>query len=343
MSEIRYDRLHDVHVIIAPERLRRPDIIRKKPAAKTKLKECPFCEGNEAMTPSEIFALRAAESFPDEPGWRTRVVPNLYKALQIETPDQAHFGMFEYRDGFGAHEVIIDTPRHPGSMAEWDEGMFVDWLSTLGARVADLRNDNRMAFISLFKNEGADAGATQPHAHTQLIGMPLIPKRWRDYYQRAWHHYVNHGKALLSEMSAQEIDAQERLVAQRGDFAAYCPFAGAFPFEVLIAPEQSGMQIDTLRPGDLHNVAKLLRLVMTALQKQLGTFAFNLEIATPPLQPSGIAHEMFPKIDAVAPFWIRIMPRLYRLGGFEVSTQTMINPVVPEEAARLLRGALNHG
>ncbi|WP_345971779.1 UTP--glucose-1-phosphate uridylyltransferase [Sulfurimonas diazotrophicus] len=337
MSEIRYDKLHDVHVLIAPERLHRPDCIPKRVKAFHHVAKCPFCEGNESLTPPEIFALRDEGSFANEPGWKTRVVPNLYKAVQIETPHRHHYGLFEYHDGFGAHEVIIDTPEHRTSMTQWSEQEVVDWLLTLGARVADLRRDIRIGYISLFKNEGSDAGATQPHSHTQLIGLPILPEAQRAYYERNAHYFREHGTPLVAAIISHERQAGERIIAEQGGYTAYCPFASAYPFEVIIASEKRRGQIDTLGPKDFEPLAPLLLDVLAKLERQLGCLAFNVEIATPPFHvPEGMAP--YATTDDMFRFTLRIQPRLYRHGGFELSTQVMINPVAPETAARLLRG-----
>jgi len=110
MSDIRRDRLYDRYVLIAPERMRRPDKLITKPVVQD-ISLCPFCEGHEDMTPSEIYAIR--DGVRDEKGWRVRVIPNLYKALQVELDDYSqNYGMFESRSGVGAHEVLIDTTEH---------------------------------------------------------------------------------------------------------------------------------------------------------------------------------------------------------------------------------------
>lgn len=332
MSEIRYDRLNDRHVIIAPERLHRPDCTSQPPSPHRHVGKCPFCEGNESMTPPEIFAVREADSYANEPGWKCRVVPNLYKAVQIETPYRHHDGPFAYDEGFGAHEVIIDMPVHRTCLAQWETEEAVIWLKTLGARVADLKGDTRIAYISLFKNEGKDAGATQPHSHTQLIGLPVIPETKAAYFDRCLRHYHEHHSALLEVIIDQERHARERIIDEREDFVAYCPFASAYPFEVAIACTTAGKQIDTLEDKDRSAAAGLLLDVMVRLDAQLGCCAYNIEIVTPPLS----------EIDRAFRFMIRILPRIYRYGGFELSTQMMINPVTPEEAARLLRGE-KHG
>jgi len=339
MSEIRYDRLNDSHVIIAPERLHRPDCSQIQDPLKTQT-VCPFCEGNESMTPPEIYAIRSDNGRENRSGWLTRVVPNLYKAVQIETPDTHHLGIFEYWEGFGAHEIIIDTPNHLTSMAEWSQENAVAWIKTLRQRVGDLRRDQRIAHISLFKNEGFKAGSTQSHSHTQLIGMPVIPRSHEERYRRSLHHYLTTQQALVETVLTHEIDAGVRIVANEGNFTAFCPYASGYPFEVMITSAKGIGQIDTLQNGDIDDLAGLLLSTIRKLKRQLGCLQFNLWVETPPLHPvmwDGRSIE----VDAAYRFSIRIMPRVFRYGGFEAGTGMMINPVVPELAAKLLRGGEN--
>ena len=336
MSEIRYDRMYDTHVIIAPERLHRPEC-----GADLKTSEssgiCPFCEGNESMTPPEIFAIRDSKSFANEPLWKTRVVPNLYKAVKIEAPYQHHYGMFEYWEGFGAHEIVIDTPDHHTSMTQWKVTEVGFWLKTLRERVRDLRRDHRIAYLSLFKNEGQLSGSTQNHSHTQIIGLPIIPKEDAQRYLREYNYYKTTGKAMLALMVHQEEENGVRIVSKGGDFTAYCPYASSYPFEVMISSQKELGQIDSLSDGSIEDVSHLLLSTLKRLERQLGCFHFNLSILTPPLQEVSVGYDEFNTIDKYSRFAIRIMPRLYRHGGFEANTGVLINPVVPEIAAKLLR------
>jgi len=334
VSEIRYDRLHDTHVLIAPERLHRPDFSPKKEKAIAKT-QCPFCEGNEAMTPKEIFAIRPSDTLANSIGWETRVVPNLYKAVAIEAPHLHHLNTFAYWDGFGAHEVIIDTPVHHLSMASWSHEEMVSWLKTLRQRVEDLRRDHRIAFISLFKNEGYDAGATMEHCHTQLIALPLIPKNQRDMNRRSREYFESNHHALMESILRDEEAHSLRVIESVGEFIAFCPFASGYPFEVMISSKNCVGQIDTLSDESISHLSTLLASIMQKMQLTLGEFAFNLLISTPPLGEDISECESRRLV-------IRILPRIYRFGGFEVDSEMLINPVEPELAAKLLRGE-KHG
>ncbi len=340
MSDIRYDRLYDDYVIIAPERLHRPDCAHETISnASTQSRICPFCEGNERMTPPEIFALRDRNG-PNTPGWRTRVVPNLYKAVRIEAPWQSHgHGPYDLWEGFGAHEVIIDTPRHLQRVDAWELQEYRDWLVTFRSRLMDLRKDLRLVYFSLFKNHGPSAGATQTHPHSQLIALPVIPKSLLARIERARHYRKIHGHSLFQGVLDYEMEFRERLVAENDSFAAFCPYASAYAFEVrILAKEQRVVSLSDLNDPGIEALAQILQTTIRALYRELGDFDFNLTFDTPPMQKNVSTEEWFEEIPRFWRLGLRIIPRLYNWGGFEMESDMRINPVPPEEAAFLLRG-----
>ncbi|PHS38963.1 MAG: UTP--glucose-1-phosphate uridylyltransferase [Sulfurovum sp.] len=334
MSEIRRDRLHSQYVLIAPERMRRPDTLAS--SEMPILKTCPFCEGNEAMTPPEIHAMRDNEANTNH--WKVRVVPNLYKAVQIELEEHSKLtGMFESVPGVGAHEIVIDTPSHDSRMADLDSSEIRDWLWTIAARIADLRKDERLIHTSIFKNQGEQAGATQQHPHTQLIALPITPTLELNLLERHMQYYRRHGRSKVEDILENERLAESRILSERGDFTAYCPYASAYPFEVIIAPRRALTNLDELNRDDLLNLAELMEEIFSRLDIQLGNFDFNMAFRLAPLNSNFENAPFFPHLKDFFRFTIRIMPRIYRLGGFELSTGMLINPVEPEEAAKLLR------
>jgi UDPglucose--hexose-1-phosphate uridylyltransferase len=337
MSEIRYNHLDDAYVIIAPERLHRPDYMAWNSEVPTE-NDCPFCEGNETLTPGELFAIRDKGGATDSGGWHTRVVPNLYKAVQIEAPNRSHSeGVHSVWEGFGAHEVIIDTPRHHASMQEWTTQEYYNWLVTMKSRLRDLRGDSRIAHIALFKNHGMGAGATQSHPHTQVVALPVVPKSVVRLLERNYAHYREHGRGIVEDIVAQEERDAKRIVSSNGAFLAFCPFASAYPFEVMVVSRELFSSLEQIDEDRMQQLSSLLHDLFKRMAVQLGNFDFNLTVSTPPMHKSFDTAQLHDLIDPMCRFNIRIMPRIYRHGGFELSTGTMINPVAPERSAELLR------
>jgi len=339
MSEIRYNSLHDRYVIIAPERLHRPigrfELPQNLMASGI---HCPFCEGNESKTTPEIVAIRPNLTKPNKKGWLTRVIPNLYRAVSIETPQHSlSHGMLSYHQGFGAHEVIIDTPHHASNLDTWSQETFVNWLDTMRGRVMSLRLDHRLKSIVLFKNHGIKAGATQSHPHTQLIALPIIPTHQLEYYRRAFRHYVSNKRVMVEDMIVQEYQDSTRIILDDPYFVAFCPFASEYPFEVLICAKEGLSRFELIDAVQTEALATMLSQIFVKLRGALGQFDYNLSIDIPPLIKDHSSEEFYDMIDLITRFTLRITPRIYQLAGFETTANMMINPVTPEKAASELR------
>lgn len=336
MSQYRYDPLNNQWVVIAAERLKRPNI---EPPKFSVIKEdvCPFCEGKEWLTPSEIYAYSQQSRRKNSTKWMTRVVPNLYKAVGIESgPYFVRKGFFEAAEGFGAHEIIIDTPKHDARLDTLAEAEVFAYLKTLQLRVRDLRTDSRIQYVQLFKNSGPFAGATMEHPHTQLIAMPFVPPRVADIFARERDYFEGNREPLLIAQLRQTLDEQERVVAENSDFVLYTPYASRFPFELAITPRYALKSIADCSEEQLASLSEILRTAFRSLHGLLGrSVAYNLlfkEI------PSNLGY--LPEQDSASVFTLQIVPRIYQTGGYELSSDVMINPVEPEYASKLYKEKL---
>lgn len=324
MSQIRYDRLHNLHTIIAPNRINNP----LKYSKIADIDICPFCEGNEHLTPSEIYAY--TQDFSREPNsinWQSRVVANLYRALELESSNEFDSGFFEHSDGFGVHEVIIDTPKHKTSMLEWSQEESNIWLKTIKQRVSDLKQDHRLKSITVFKNEGKNASASMGHSHTQLIAMPIVPINEYKNYEISKSHFMTHNKTLLSTIIEKELEVNSRIIAHLDDFVLYAPYASSYAFEFIVASRNEYINITNISDDKIDMVSKLLLDNLKKLQELLGDFSFNVNVSTP---------YIFDQNSNFKQFYIRVIPRIYGIGGFESATGVMINPISPEEVAKKL-------
>jgi len=333
MSEFRYDLIHDRYTLIAPNRLNRPNLLRDiSISKKSNSSSCPFCQGHEYMTPPEIYSIRDFNG-----KWLTRVVPNLYKALQIETPfESREEGIYDKESGFGAHEIIIDTPKH----IEQFETLSIDeisiWFETIAQRVRDLKRDKRLQYFSIFKNQGKNAGHTIEHIHTQLMALPLLPREQFNILKHLYSYYQEHGRSVFKDCIDYEIDEGVRVIDESQNFLAYCPYASSYPFEIIIMPKIDKAYIDYFSSDELKEFASLLKSSLTLLKSEIGLFDYNLYIQNPPAHKNFETKDYFDDIDNFYRCYLRIIPRLYRQGGFEMQNCMNINPLEPQKAAKLL-------
>ena len=191
MSELRQDPITKEWVIIATARTRRPHEFRSRATGSqvsSSAKPCPFCPGNERMTPNEVAAYRS--SGKDSPGWWVRVVPNRFPALTPDASDgRSDDPFFRFMPGRGRHEVIIETPEHIMPFALLPDHQAEEVVLMYRDRYLAFRNDGAVKAVILFKNKGEAAGTSLDHPHSQIVGMPVVPERIRDKYGIATRYY----------------------------------------------------------------------------------------------------------------------------------------------------------
>ncbi|MGI8945049.1 MAG: galactose-1-phosphate uridylyltransferase [Thermoleophilaceae bacterium] len=290
----------------------------------------PFRAGHEQRTPPELFALRPGGGAPDTPGWRVRVIPNLYPALgegDGESADPLASGrgdpdLFSARPAGGAHEVIVNTPESVGSLHELGaEGLG----EAMGIWRERMRAHAGSAYVHVIVNEGAEAGASLAHTHAQVYGLPFVPatvarerERFTAYSERT------HGRNLLADLVQEEVRRRDRLVAVDGEAVAICPFASRVPFHVQVIPRAAAARFED--DGPLG--AALLHQALGRLRGALGALPpLNLWVRTAPR-------------DAEHFCWrIDLVPRLAQLAGLELGVGVHLNVLAPETAAARLREA----
>ena len=333
--EFRRDPLHHVWVAFAPERQRRPQDFKTAVFQRAKLD--PFAEGNERLTPPEVFAMREKGTDPNGPGWRVRVVPNRYPAMRIEgqlsaNPEQ----LYDRMTGIGAHEVIIETPDSDLGLEELPMAAITEVLATYRERILDLDRDHRFQLIYIFKNVGPSAGASLAHAHSQLVALPMIPPLIEGKLARSHEHYLRTNRSIFSDMIHSERVAGSRLVAENDGYLLFCPFASRFPFELAILPKRHHPDFVSCSPTELHDLAEVLRFALQRLNQVLDDPGYNLLLHTAPLRRPNTERFASTRYDYC--WHVEIVPRFNSLAGFEIGLGTYINTVYPEDAARSLRG-----
>jgi UDPglucose--hexose-1-phosphate uridylyltransferase len=336
MPELRKDPVVGRWVIIATERAKRPSDF-KVPEQKRATGSCVFCEGHEHETPPEIYALRPGASNPDTPGWDVRVVPNKYPALStVGDPNREGLGMCDLMNGVGTHEVIIETPEHGRDLAELSQDHIAKVLMTYRRRIESLRDDRRLKYVLIFKNQGRAAGASLEHAHSQLIATPITPKRVKEKLAGAKRHYDYRRRCIFCDYIKQEVDLfGERLVLETGHFVVLSPFAARFPFEMWILPKRHAPDYTYIEGDETVDLAGALKQILTRLGVALGNPPFNYVLHHAPFRrPRG---GYWTTIEEDYHWHIELMPRLTRIAGFEWGSGFYINPTPPEAAADILR------
>jgi UDPglucose--hexose-1-phosphate uridylyltransferase len=307
LSDIRQDPISGHWVIVAPERAKRDTDFSPEPPRVEPQSRCPFCPGHEGDTPPEVYAVRDSGA-PNEPGWRVRVFPNLIPALDPES---------------GIHEVIVESANHDGVLARATPAQLEGVLGAWQHRVKAAALDPNVRAAAIFKNSGPAAGATKQHPHSQLMAIPFVPERLAAELDAGRRLRESSGQCPWCHLVR---DAGERTVAETTSFAALAPYASRFPYETWILPKSHESRFEEC--DTIADLAVALRETLGRLDRSLGHPPFNAALMTAPFIDEAAGHY----------HWrIEILPRLGGVGGFEWGTGCFINPVAPEEAARILR------
>jgi UDPglucose--hexose-1-phosphate uridylyltransferase len=330
LADLRKDPVSGRWVVVNTDNPRKPgdfesENIEFKPGP------CPFCYGNEHMTPSEIDAIRFEGTQVNSPGWKVRTVANKFPALQIEGDlDRKGIGIYDMSNGVGAHEVIIETPYHDKTITDLSDEEVTHVIDMYCRRSIDLQKDKRLKYVLIFKNQGVIAGATLEHSHTQLIALPMIPKNVLEELNGASSYFEYRERCIFCDIIRQEIQEKERVLIESKNFISFCPFVSRFPFEVQIIPKEHASHFCQLEWAQKQDLAKILKETLLRLKAALSNHSYNFIIHTAPFDKTNGEYEYYH-------WFIEIMPRLTRVAGFEWGTGFYSLPTPPELAIKYLR------
>lgn len=326
MPEVRIDPLSGHRSIVAADRATRPGGGLSATAPEPIDPESdPFLEGHEDRTPPELYALRADGSAPDTPGWRVRVVPNLYPALDpvgAQPPTFANSDLFAATPARGAHEVVINAPAPVTSLADLELEQVVDAVEVWRTRMR-LHAEQGAAYVHVIVNERREAGASLPHTHAQIYALDFVPAAVaRERERFGAHAQRTMGGNLLQDLVQEEVKLRERIVAIDDEAVLMAPYGARLPFQLMLAPRVPRARFEDDGPVG----AALLRDALRRLGRRLGH--------TPPLN---LWVRTAPRGDDPFCWRIDIVPRLTHLAGLELGAGVNLNIVAPERAAAELR------
>lgn len=303
VPDLLLDPLSGRTVILAPGRAARPHGFAAADPASRSADGCPFCPGQESMTPPEVARRGPGEA--DGPGWRVRVVPNLYPFTS-------------------AHEVVVLSPDHDRSFGALPVAAAAEALAVMRDRTAHHLHEGR-AYVQALVNHGREAGASLPHPHGQVVGLDSVPPAVEALGAR----FSSAGTDLVT----RQVDAAagRDLVVVDGPAPAWCPAASAMPYQMAVAHRAGGGRFDEAPDPVIEETAAALGEALARLAATAGDPPYNLVVHTAPAGHAGPFH-----------WYVEILPRLSVVAAFEHGTGVFVNTVAPTDAAAALREVRPH-
>lgn len=322
-SELRQNPASKEWVVIAPERPAvEPMRVEAGPALD---RDCPFCPGNEDMTPPDL--LRVPRKVHDS-DWQVRVVPDKFAVLTPEIPPVKQGGFFRALGGFGHHEIVIEHPRHNIEFSDMGVEHILKVLKAYRTRQRELSQDRNVRFITIFRQHGSLAGATFSHPHSQILATAVIPEYMHRKQEIAKLYSGTTQRNLYSEIWEAESSGK-RLIEKNETMTAFVPFAAALPYEMWIMPREPHPTFTLAGDHDLEGLAGILQRCLIRLRNCCGDVAFSYVIYSCAVGEEGPYYQ----------WHVQITPRLARPCGMELGPHIPINTMLPEECARRLQEA----
>jgi len=321
MPELRRHYFLDEYCIIAAERKKRPSDF---PATTAPGDEavCPFCPGNEEMTPPSVAVYTEQGVLSDGleriSSWRMRVFPNVFAAM-VPCPAPVTTEWMAL-PGQGFHEVIVDSPLHRENPADFSQKHMEKLIHVYRDRYVHYCGESLVKYVSIFKNRGKEAGASLSHSHSQLITLPILPpliKREMGTISRA-------SVCPFCNIVSQEKESC-RLIDENENWILIAPFYSQAPYETWILPKRHFANLQEMHEDEAKSLAALLIRVLGSMRSLLNDPPYNYMIFQLPF-----GYHLN----------IRIQPALSKIAGFERSTGVYINSFAPEQAAEELRQML---
>ena len=232
-------------------------------------------------------------------------------------------------NGFGIHEVIIDSPSHNTPLALMTYEHIEKILIAYQERYNTIKKERKIEHITIFKNCGWAAGTSLVHPHSQLVATPIMATYYHRKFDVAHDYYADAGRCLYCDIIDWDLKKDgSRVVAETKEFAVIHPYASHVPYETWILPKKHIASFGLYPATHFMELAQVLKDVIFCLYQGLDNPAYNLAIDST---------TTYDEEDPYYHWHIRIIPRLTAIAGFEMGSGIYISTALPEETAAHMR------
>ena len=305
---------------------------------------CPFCPGQEALTPQTIYSQVSSKG-----GWEVRVTPHVRPLYRIEGHAQrCAEGVYDKMRSLGAHEVVIESPDHHLRLSLLSDENVAQVLRAFVSRLVDLKKDHRFRYVSVFRNQGKLAGQESDHPLSQISATPFIPRRVVYELRSLQRYFTLKERCLICDIAQQEIAQQVRTVESDGQFLAFCPFASRAPYEIWTLPleHHCAFEEDLTTWDRQLRFARFLKSVLLRLESVAQDYHMILH-TTPNLGAKFERGDHWRTLREDFHWHFELVPVHLSTSPSYFLKEVYYNSVLPERAAEELRkvniGQLPHG
>jgi UDPglucose--hexose-1-phosphate uridylyltransferase len=274
--------------------------------------------------------------------WSARALVHPGAIYHIEGRlDRRGEGIYDRMPTVGAHEVLVENPRHDRHLWKASDAEIEQFLLLAAQRIHDLKGDARFRYISLFKNFGPGAGQEFEHPNSELTATTFIPRRVLYELRAGLDYYRQKERCVFCDILAQETASGQRIIEVRGDFVALCPYATRAPYETWLLSRTHDAAFERFALARQPSMRELGALLKRTLQRiRTLTESFHLVLHTSPNKSHASASLGYWKtLDEDYHWHFEILPILAAKAKSYTFKEVYYSPVSPETAATRLREA----
>ncbi len=308
------------------------------PEASCDLAFCRYCPDS----PQPLHVISSTPSVDGGAPWSARAVVHPAPLYRIEgEPSRQGDGLYDKMRSVGAHEVLVENPRHDRYLWAASDAEIEQFLMLAAHRIQDLKKDRRFKYVTVFKNHGAVAGQEFEHPTSQLTATTFVPRRVLYELRAGREYFIQKERCVFCDILAQELRQGIRIIETRGDYVASCPYAPRVPYETWLWPrlhEASFERGALVRPGVLRDLSALLRRTLIRIRSVAENFHLVVHTSPNTLHRSDILG-YWKTIDEDYHWHIEILPIVPGRAKSYTFKEVYFTPVTSERAAARLREA----
>jgi UDPglucose--hexose-1-phosphate uridylyltransferase len=297
---------------------------------------CPFCPGNEHLTPPEIAAYRPPSGGSKGAGWEVRVFPEQDPYFVIEENlVREGIGMFDRISTRGASEIVVESPDHHLTLDSADEVQIERILWMYRDRVKDLKRDLKIRNVVITRRYGKP-GSRIRHPYSRILAAPIVFDDLRQELTQAREYFGYKRRCVFCDTIREEVAAGDRMIQETAHFAAFVPYAARVSFEVRILPRRHASGFEDIAPEEVADLARMLKSLTGLLGKAIGELSYEITLHTSPNLAVKIVQGEWDTLDRDYHWHLEL---LVAPEGKTTVSGIAVTDMLPEEAARILREA----
>ncbi|GAU88527.1 hypothetical protein RvY_01212 [Ramazzottius varieornatus] len=254
----RYNPLTGEWVLVSPHRTKRPWQGKTNTVAESDA-STPDPNSMAAQPANPLMPGASRPNGKVNPMYEsTFVFENDFPALMPDSPSPVDSGNELFRTGGaqGTCRVICFHPRSDVTLGKMSQEEVLKVIEVWREQIADL--GKRFTWVQIFENRGDIMGCSNPHPHCQVWATAFLPNEpsKKDFHQK--QYFAKHGRPLLVDYVAQELQKRERIVVETDHWVVLVPFWAVWPFEVMLLPKRHVRRLTDLNDEEKRGLAETM-------------------------------------------------------------------------------------